>query len=249
LIDTVWIKAVLKALFLPPGGLLLLALAGLALRRRLPRTGIALAWASVLALLALSLPVVAYALQHSLATARPVDAARLKTAQAIVILGGGSRKHAPEYGGASVSDMTLERARYGARLARSTRLPVLVAGGSLWGGPTEGTLMRDLMEQEFGVSVRWVEERSHNTHENAMFSAEMLRDAGVHRVALVTHSFDMPRAIGEFQAAGLEVIPAPMGIPTEDSDTVLDYLPSSSALRGSYFALHEMLGEVVRQRF
>ena len=41
--------------------------------------------------------------------------------EAIVVLGGGRRAHAPEYEGETVSPATLERMRYGARLHRETR--------------------------------------------------------------------------------------------------------------------------------
>ena len=53
---------------------------------------------------------------------------------AIVILGGGVRRHAAEYGGDTLGQLTLERVRYGARVARLTGLPVLVSGGSVFGG-------------------------------------------------------------------------------------------------------------------
>jgi uncharacterized SAM-binding protein YcdF (DUF218 family) len=50
----------------------------------------------------------------------PLDLAQVSNAQAIVILGGGVRREAPEYGGATLGGITLERVRYGARLARTT---------------------------------------------------------------------------------------------------------------------------------
>ena len=39
--------------------------------------------------------------------------------------------------------------------------------------------MSRALQEDFGVPVRWREERSRNTFENALFSAEMLRQAGV----------------------------------------------------------------------
>ena len=54
-------------------------------------------------------------------------------AEAIVILGGGTRRNAPEYGGDTLGRLTLERVRYGAQVAKLTALPVLVTGGvRLW---------------------------------------------------------------------------------------------------------------------
>ncbi|MEO8347252.1 MAG: YdcF family protein, partial [Betaproteobacteria bacterium] len=197
--DLIWFKALLKALVLPPTGPLLLSLLGLAWHRRFPRGGRAMVVGGLLILLVLSMPVVATFLLRSVYSAPPLDLERAKTAQAIVILGGGTRHNAAEYGGDTLGRLTLERVRYGARVARLTGLPVLVSGGAPSGGETEAKLMRTALEGEFGIPVRWAEDRSRNTHENAVRSAEILSAAGIQRVVLVGHGFDMPRAAAEFK--------------------------------------------------
>jgi uncharacterized SAM-binding protein YcdF (DUF218 family) len=245
--DFVWLKAVLKAVVLPPAGPLLLSALGLWMIARRPRGGRIAAWTGILLLLALSTPPVALALQSLVDTSPPLDLERARGAQAIVILGGGVRRHAAEYaGGDTLGQLTLERVRYGARVARLTGLPVLVAGGSVSGGEPEAALMRAALEHEFGVPVRWLEKQSRNTHENAVRSAEILSAAKIGRVVLVAHSFDMPRARAEFAAQGIEAIPAPTGIPNRQIDTAFDVLPSVAALQGSYFALYEICANVVR---
>jgi uncharacterized SAM-binding protein YcdF (DUF218 family) len=241
----VWLKALLKALVLPPTGPLLLAAAGLLMIGRV-RGGRILAWTGVGLLLALSTPIVAFLLLRLLDTSPPLDIERARTAQAIVILGGGVRRHAVEYGGDTLGRLTLERVRYGAWVARITRLPILVAGGSVFAGEPEAKLMQAALEREFGVPVRWAESRSRNTHENAVRSAEILGREHISRVVLVAHSFDMPRAKAEFAAQGIETIPAPTGIPSGEYDTLLDLLPSLGALQSSYFALYEIVANVVR---
>ncbi len=243
--DFITIKAVLKALVLPPGGPLLVALLGLLLLRRRPRLGRGLAFAGVGVLVLLSTPIVAVALLRAVDDTPPLDLARAREAQAIVILGGGTLRHALEYGGDTLGRLTLERVRYGARVARQVHLPVLVTGGSVRGGTTEATLMRNALEHEFGIEVRWLESRSRTTHENARFTAHTLREAGIDRVVLVAHSFDMPRARAEFAAAGITVIPAPTGLPSGDFEGPFDLLPSMGALQGSYYAIYEMLALVV----
>lgn len=163
-------------------------------------------------------------------------------AEAIVILSGGVQRNSLEYGGDTVSRLTLERVRYGAWLARATAKPVLVSGGAPAGGVPEGQLMRTVLEREFGVPVRWVEDRSDNTRENALLSAELLKSAGVRRIFLVTHAWHLKRALPEFERAGLEVIPAGIGYTTADTPNVLDFLPSARGLLNSYFAMHEGIG-------
>lgn len=246
MLDFIWVKAVVKALVLPPTGPLLVALVGIMMLARHPRLGRTLALAGVAVLLALSIPVVATALLRQVDDNPPIDLAVARTAQAIVILGGGTRRNAPEYEGDTLGRLTLERVRYGARVARQIGLPVLVTGGSVYGGETEAKLMRDALENEFGVPVRWAEARSRTTHENAVNSAAMLRSEGIDRVVLVAHSMDMPRATAEFKANGIVVVPAPTGIPSRESTTApLDFLPGIAGLQGSYYALYEMLANAV----
>jgi uncharacterized SAM-binding protein YcdF (DUF218 family) len=236
-------KKLLAALVLPPTGPLLIAVLGLALQKRWPGLGRGLAWAGVLAIAALSAPIVSHALLRSLAEDPPLDFARAANAQAIVILGGGIRRSAAEYGGDTLGRLTLERVRYGAWVARQTGLPVLVTGGT-----PEARVMKDALEREFGVGVRWTEAKSRNTHENALGSAEILAAAGVRHVILVAHSFDMRRAKLEFAAAGLAVTAAPTGIPAAMAmDSPLEWLPSVSSLQGSYYALYELLAGAVRR--
>ena len=245
MIDWLWVKALIRPLVLPPTGLLLVAALGLAVCSRHPRAGRALAVAGVLGLLAVSMPVVADHLLGWIDTSAPMDVEQASDAQAIVILGGGVRRNAPEYGGDTLSTLTLERVRYGARVARLTRLPVLVAGGSVLGAAPEARLMKAALEQEFGVPVQWAEAGSRTTHENAVRSAQILRREGIHRIVLVTHGFDMRRAMAEFEAEGMAIVAAPTGKHVATHDTVFDYLPSMAGLQGSYYACYEILANLV----
>ncbi len=246
MLDPYWLRTLFKALVLPPTGPLLLALFGIGLLRRRPRVGRALALTGVSLLFLLSIPAVSLLLSRSVDTAPPLDLERATTARAIVILGGGTRRDAAEYGGDTLGQLTLERVRYGARVARLTGLPVLVSGGSADGGETEAKLMREALAGEYGVEVKWAEDRSRNTHENAVRSAEILQAAGIGRVVLVAHGFDMPRATAEFAAVGIETIPAPTGIAASGTRSWRDFVPSVRGLQGSYYALYEIFGNMAR---
>lgn len=245
-----WIvlRKLLAGLLLPPTGPLLCALLGLVLMGRHRRLGKTLTWFGVCSLIALSLPVVALWLVHVAGGGEPLDLSRPHAAQAIVVTGGGVRIHAPEYGGQTMAQLTLERARYGAYLARQTGLPVLVTGGVLRRAMAEGELMRTALQQEYGVAVRWAELRSRNTRENAQFTAAMLLPEGVTRILLVTHAFDVRRARLEFEAAGFQVTPAPTVIRPRGPLPLAaaDFLPSASALQSSYYACYELLALLVR---
>lgn len=235
-------KLVVTTLVLPPGGPIVLVLLGVMLLRRRPLAGRTLALFGAISLWLLSLPVVANLAVTALGGTQLLDLAAARKADAIVILGGGVRPQAPEYGGDTLGRLTLERVRYGAFLARQTGLPVLVAGGP----PdedvrAEADLMREVLQREFNVPVRWAEDRSRNTRENAAKAAAILSAEGVRRILLVTHGFDVRRAKGLFEAAGLEVIAAPTQIPGPDEPELADFLPSVTALAASHYALYEAL--------
>lgn len=232
----------IAALMLPPLNLLMLSAWGawLGRARRSQRLGRALIWLSAAGLWLLSTPYLAGFMLDALKPPyRPIMG---DEADAIVILSGGVSRSNLEYGGDTVGRLTLERVRYGAWLARETAKPVLVTGGAPAGSEAEGRLMRAVLEREFGIPVRWVEDRSDNTRENALHSAELLAAAGVKRIFLVTHAWHLKRAIPEFERAGLEVIPAGIGYSAPESPAVLDFVPSARGLMDSYYAMHEGIG-------
>lgn len=245
--DWIVLRKVIASLVLPPAGPLLCAVLGLLLAYQHQRLGRRLAWLGVLSLLLLSLPVVSGWLVSRAGDDRPLDLARASDAQAIVILGGGTRRMAPEYGRDTLGPLTLERVRYGAFLARKTGLPILVSGGTVREGEAEAVLMKDALEDEFHLPVRWLENKSRDTHQNARYSAPLLAAAGVTRILLVTHPFDTVRARAEFEVTGLEVTVAPTGagLASDGPLVASDFIPSARALLGSYYACYEMLAIAV----
>ena len=233
----------LAALALPPMILVLGFAAGLLLLRRHRRLAVSFIVVSTVALYALSMPWTGATLLQSLEPAPPLENAQLADIDAIVVLGGGRRLAAPEYGGDTLSGLSLERLRYGVRLHRASNKPMLVSGGMPGGGSaSEGALMREILIREFGIAPRWVETASSTTWDNARLSAPLLRADGVERIALVTHAWHLRRAIPLFVARGLEVVPAGVQFSRPLVHTPLDLVPSPQGLRDSTFALHEWLG-------
>ena len=240
-----YLKKIAAALVLPPAGLILLALGGLWLARRHPRTGRTISVLALITLFALSLPTVADALLGTLEPT-PVSEADLKRADAIVILGSGTYHNAPEYGGDTLHGEALERLRYGAWLQRRSKLPILVTGGSPFGGRPEGVLMKEVLERELQASVQWVESASRDTAENARFSAPLLKERNASRIVLVSHAWHLRRAAPLFRAQGLEVFPAGTGYATAAPSALASWLPSASALKASSRALLEWLAIAVQ---
>jgi uncharacterized SAM-binding protein YcdF (DUF218 family) len=246
-VSTQWlITQLLSVWLLPPLDLIVVIALGLALARRRPRAGLAVATAGLAVLAVLSVPRVGDLLAATLEnSAPPLQAQRARDAGAgaIVVLGGGRNRGALEYGGETLDAASLGRVRYGARLARLTGLPLLVSGGRPdGGGTTEADLMARVLAQDFGLQARWRETRSINTIQDARLSAAILAAAGVRRVILVTDATHMRRASQRFRVAGLEVVPAPTNYRAQRVHTPVDWLPSARGLSKSSRALREWIG-------
>jgi len=238
----VW-KQLLKNLVLPPTGPLLLATLGLVLvgARRLRATGVVLCALGLGSLWLLATPMAADSLVRWAERYPALDPSQVGDAKAIVILAGGVRVDAPEYGTSAPGATSLERLVYGARLARATHLPVLISGSHF-----EASSMSDFLHQDLGVSAEWVENRSRDTHQNAQFSAVILARAGVHKVVLVTSAAHMARSVVEFNQAGIDTIPAPAAMWTQRDSGVLAWVPNADALVRSQRAMYEGLGRIVQ---
>ena len=200
---------------------------------------------AIAALFALSTPLVSTMLVAPLERTEPLEVDALsKGSGVIVVLAGGFLRHTPEYEGGSVNLWSLERARYAARLQRRLGWPVLVSGG-----PDEGDALGALLEEDFGVSVRWIDSEAGNTQENAYNAAALLNGHTPDRIVLVTKALHFPRAVPAFERAGLNsVIPAPTGYfhrpNPEQGWSLWPLIPGMSSLEQSYMALHEYVGRV-----
>ncbi|MBM3513264.1 MAG: YdcF family protein [Alphaproteobacteria bacterium] len=234
-----------RTLIMPPALPMLVIVAGLLWSIRRPGAGRKLSWAGVCLMYLLSTGLVSSLLMRLVEVPLldgPIDPAG---SGAIVVLSAGAEPGAVEYGGESVDAASLVRVRYAAKLHRDTGLPLLVTGGRTpWTIGAIATAMKKTLEADFAVPVRWIEDRSETTAENASFSVSMLKAEGISKIILVTEAYHMARSVGVFEAQGLAVVPAP----TMSRAAILwrpsIIYPNAAALRDSYVALHEMVGAV-----
>lgn len=237
---------VVEIFLLPPFNLILLATLGLLLMRFRRSAGWCIVALALGLLYLASTPLVSGPLTRSLQTVSPLDLSLpALEAEAIVIMGSGVYADAPEYGGDSLGGSALARLRYGRWLYGRLGVPILVTGGSPQGtAHSEAELMREVLEEDFGIAVAWTESRSNNTRENAVYSYEILNAEEIDRILLVTHAVHMPRAKRAFEKAGFSVIPAPTMFATSRPLSVRDFLPRAGALSGTSSALREWLGRL-----
>lgn len=245
------IRYFFKQLLLPPGGLLLLLLAAWWLRRRSPRLALLCFVLGFGGLWLMSLPITVEWAARVLETDAALDRTDWpgldRRAQAIVVLGAGREQADPGWGSDQPSHIALERLRYASRLAKASGLPILASGGLHYGQPpSEALLAAETLQRDFATPTRWLEERSRTTWENALYSAEMLRAAGVERIVLVTSASHMRRSRWCFEQVGLQVIAAPMGfVGVPNGRPFGGWLPESKAIWQNGLLLNEAVGMLV----
>ncbi|SCX39099.1 YdcF family protein [Nitrosospira sp. Nsp1] len=232
----------LSAFLMPPFSVILLGAAGILLLKRRPELGKLMVFSALTLLYLLSIPFVAEALLQRLETPpghNPFD----NDVQAIVVLGGGTYYHAPEYGSDTVGRYSLQRIRYAAELHRRTGKPILATGGTPLGSESsEAAQMKAVLEKEFQVPVKWTEGASRNTRENAYKSFVILNRDEIRRIALVTHAWHMPRAAREFEQAGFKIVPAATAYTTRYKTDIFAFIPTAAALQKSSLFFHEVIG-------
>ncbi len=167
---------------------------------------------------------------------------------AIIVLGGGfdgkvSRTR-------NEAELRASGDRFVEAIALAMRYPeakVVISGGfgSLFQeGDTDAVIAKDFYPR-FGIGPDrlLLEGESRNTAENAAFVKGLLKPGGT--VLLVTSAFHMPRSVGLFRKAGVEVVPWPVDYRSTGEEGVgLDFDNPVENLFTTSTAIREWLGLV-----
>lgn len=195
-------------------------------------------------------------MERHLSAIHPLDQAAIRKTQpisvptAIVVLGLGAVSTGQEYGRFDLTGESYERLRYAVNLARISNFPVLYTGGRLPAGEdnsqsavaSEAAIAQRVAGSEFNYPLKWVETRGVTVRDSAKYTAAILKVQGISKVILIAHAWKSPRAIQEFRAAGLEVVPAPMAFPEGVPMDISAYFPSSEGVRWVRNVVRERLG-------
>jgi uncharacterized SAM-binding protein YcdF (DUF218 family) len=142
----------------------------------------------------------------------------------------------------------VDRLTHALALYKAGKAPlVLLSGGAHPGNRSEAEIMYEhLVLMGVPASALLMERQSRDTHDNALYSAILLKGKGIKRVLLVTSGFHMRRAVPLFERQGLEVIPAPTDFQRLVGEaTLMRWLPSVNSLVRSTYAMREYVGYVV----
>ena len=88
----------------------------------------------------------------------------------------------------------------------------------------------------------YIESRPRTTSEDALYTAAVLKPQPSERWLLVTSALHMPRAVGCFRTAGLQVEPYPVEFKTARSHPFVVFAPGSEALNQLDRAAKEWIG-------
>ena len=225
--------------------LAIISMAGLAQIRRCKRK--LLVVIALAGFLLLSWPPIDWILSRPLEGRYPIRPVPVNPApQAIVVLSSAVSPPLFERPFAVADYETFQRCQFAAWLhTRWPDVPVLASGGPIPGRSSYAAAMRKLLIGS-GVpdQLVWTEERSSSTHENALYSSRILRDHGIHVVALVLEAVSMPRAEACFRKQGVAVLPTPSDFRELGPPWSEELLPSWKAIRRNETILHEALGLV-----
>lgn len=188
----------------------------LASTKRLARTGRRIAWAGLALLATGGFSPLANLLILPLEQRFPVPAidAGSREYAGIIVLGGGETGTVSDARGQLALNEAGERITEGARLARL--LPeagLFFTGGSprIFGMDAPAAKIVAGFWREMGISAARIhfEDQSRTTYENAIFTRNALKPQPGQRFVLVTSAHHMPRAMGAFRKAGLDVVAYP----------------------------------------
>jgi len=234
------IEKILTCIFFPPGGFVfLLFISGLLIARGKRKSALYLILFSAVSLYFLSTKAASELFLRPLEDSYPQPTAL--NGDVIVVLGGGEFGHCPD--GICVSLTSMKRCIYAFFIQKRNSLPIIVAGGKLFGmHRTEAEIMGDFLSS-LGAKDVVEEKRTINTWEQGKAISEVMKEKGWERAILVTSAFHMRRAVYSLQKNGVIVMPVPTDYRTDREGSVLSYLlPSSNQLNQSFLALHEYIG-------
>jgi len=163
----------------------------------------------------------------------------------IIVLGGAERlKLSTKHNQATLSGAA-ERLVEAAKLARIfPDIPIIHSGG----GQRENTLSETEIARKFfteaGINLYRIrfDTKSYNTYTNALETAKLIESHEKGKWLLVTSAFHMPRSVGAYRNAGINIQPYPVDYRTSLTNSLIRRPNAGHSLYQLDFAVHEWLG-------
>jgi uncharacterized SAM-binding protein YcdF (DUF218 family) len=163
----------------------------------------------------------------------------------IIILAGAERLTYSSRNNQVSLDGAAERLIEAAKLARIfPDLPIIFCGG----GKIDNMLTEVEIARKFfleaGIDLKRIrfDDKSYNTYTNAIEAEKLIKDHETEKWLLVTSAFHMPRAVGAYRAANINIQPYPVDYRTELSTPLISYPNAGRNFYQLDFAVHEWVG-------
>lgn len=249
-----YLSKIVWGIFQPSTFIAILLCAGIALTFRSKRAGLALSsFAAALYILLGFLPLANVLLVPLEYRTKPGTAEEIAGAAGIIVLGGAVSDESQFGDHRVLLNDSADRMIEAVQLAQQyPALPVIFSGGSgaLFGlrrHKSEAELARRFFGG-FGIASPRLrlEDRSRNTLENAIYTADLVHPSPDQRWVLVTSAYHMPRAKALFEAQGFRIVPAPGDLRTAGPDDYWQIFPKpSDGLHRLDLATKEWVGLMV----
>lgn len=174
------------------------------------------------------------------------EAPSLKNIDGIIVLGGTFASYRTDRTGQISINNNIERMTEFVKLGRENpSAKMIFTGGSgdmLHPERKEaGDAKKFLQFMNFPLHRVTFEENSRNTHENAIFSRDIVKPREGEKWVLITSAAHMPRSMAVFFKAGWDVIPYPVDYET---DLTYRFWPDLSGVSGNFLMLDRALKEI-----
>jgi len=143
---------------------------------------------------------------------------------------------------ASLTQEAKERVLSAYFLHKKMKIPIILTGGSVFGSEIESKVAKDFLKN-LGIDEKniYIETKSRDTYENAIFSKKICDEKGFKNPIIVTNAWHMKRSLLSFKKAGFKDI----GYAVSSSSCskqikFLDFLPGDFRNIREYF--HEIYG-------
>lgn len=175
-----------------------------------------------------------------------LEAPQAPKAQAIIVLGGHTGGNRHNWFEPLDTHRTTSRVDRAAELYHAQRAPLIIVSGAAHdGGTSEARGMASRLQQ-LGVPKEAItlEESSHTTRENALYTDEFLKNLGIGDALLVTSALHMPRSMATFSRLHTQIIAAPVQpqITLPERANFSKWRPNWRTLNSSRSIIKEYLG-------
>jgi uncharacterized SAM-binding protein YcdF (DUF218 family) len=241
---------VLPNFTLPPLNAMLLIIVGLIVIKQHQKIAYTLFVLSLILLYIQSTPFFVYNVAQLLELP-PITKSRLEEAEAIVVLGGGTKTNTYEYNLQLMPNRwTMMRLEYTAYLARQYPNKIIVVSGGMVNNKknAEADVMARILRNEYHIkNPIIIEDKSSNTNENAKFVSQMLKKLQIYNVIVITQAYHSIRASTLFNQYGLHATAAPTDYSGSyrNHSGYSSFIPNANAMHTCEMFLHEIYGYII----